>query len=122
VSLLTTLQPGAISDGVVGLLLERQVMALEPCLRKDGVQAIVRGLLRDTLLVYQTTVLPFRRIRVLLKCMELLWKDGNTNYGDTYWTAEHLGDEVLHLLAVEVNRFIFSASVYFNSFVAGHRA
>jgi hypothetical protein len=48
VSLLATLKPGAISDEVIGLLLERQVLALEPYLRKDGMQAVMRGLLRDT--------------------------------------------------------------------------
>jgi hypothetical protein len=48
VSLLATLKPGAISDEVIGLLLEHQVLALEPYLRKDGMQAFMRGLLRDT--------------------------------------------------------------------------
>jgi separase len=101
------------------LLLERQVMALEPCLRKDGVQAIVRGLLRDTLSVYQTTVLPLRRVRMLLKCMEYLWKDGSANYGEICWTPQHLGDEVLHLLAVEVIFSYPSSPACSNSLVAG---
>ncbi|KAG1775528.1 peptidase family C50-domain-containing protein [Suillus placidus] len=101
VSLHTSLKPGIISDEVLGLLLERQISTLEPCLRKDGVQTIVRGLLRDALSVYKATVLPLRRARVLLKCMELLWKDGNANDGETCWTAEHLGEEVLNLLTVE---------------------
>jgi len=116
------LKPGAISDEVVGLLLERQVSALEPCLRKDGVQAIMRGLLRDTLSVYQTTVLPFRRARVILKCMEFLWKNENSSCGETGWTAEHLGNEVSHLLAVEVTRLTFPPVECLNSFVAGPRA
>ncbi|KAG1788751.1 peptidase family C50-domain-containing protein [Suillus plorans] len=101
VSLHTALKPGVISDEVLGLLLERQISTLEPCLRKDSVQTIVRGLLQDVLLVYKATVLPLRRARVLLKCMELLWKDGNANGGETSWTAEHLGEEVLNLLTVE---------------------
>jgi separase len=82
-------------------------MALEPCLWKDGVQAIMRGVLRDTLSVYQSVVLSFQRLRVLLKCMEFLWKDGNANCGETGWTAEHLGDEIVHLLTVEVILFTF---------------
>ncbi|KAG1861269.1 peptidase family C50-domain-containing protein [Suillus subluteus] len=101
VSLHTALKPGVIRDEVLGLLLERQISILEPCLRKDGVQTIVRGLMRDALSVYKATVLPLRRARVLLKCMELLWKDGNANDGETCWTAEHLGEEVLNLLTVE---------------------
>ncbi|KAG2051398.1 hypothetical protein BDR06DRAFT_1022630 [Suillus hirtellus] len=47
------------------------------------------------------TVLPLRRARVLLKCMELLYKDRNANDGETSWTAEHLGEEVLNLLIAE---------------------
>ncbi|KAG2038447.1 peptidase family C50-domain-containing protein [Suillus americanus] len=101
VSLHTTLKPGVIRDEVLGLLLERQISILEPCLRKDGVQTIVRGLMRDALSVYKATVLPLRRARVLLKYMDLLWKDGNANDGETCWTAEHLGEEVLNLLTVE---------------------
>ncbi|KAG1823730.1 peptidase family C50-domain-containing protein [Suillus subaureus] len=101
VSLHTALKSGVIGHEVLGLLLERQISILEPCLRKDGVQTIVRGLLRDALSVYKATVLPLRRARVLLKCMELLWKDGNANDGETCWTAEHLGEEVLNLLTVE---------------------
>lgn len=46
VSLHTALEPGVISGEVLGLLLERQISILEPCLRKYGVQTIVRGLLR----------------------------------------------------------------------------
>ncbi|KAG1826565.1 hypothetical protein EV424DRAFT_1555222 [Suillus variegatus] len=40
----------------------------------------------------QGYVLPLRRARVLLKCMELLYKDRNANDGETSWTAEHLGE------------------------------
>lgn len=72
VSLHTALKPGVISDEVLGLLPERQISTIEPCLRKDSVQTIVRGLLQDTLSVYKATVLPLRRARVLFKCMELL--------------------------------------------------
>ncbi|KAG1731550.1 peptidase family C50-domain-containing protein [Suillus lakei] len=101
VSLFTVLKPGAITDEVLGLLLERQISTLEPCLRKDGVQIILCGLLRDALSVYKATVVPLRRVRVLLKCMEFLWKDGNADGGETCWTAEHLGEEVLQLLTIE---------------------
>ncbi|KAG2136721.1 peptidase family C50-domain-containing protein [Suillus clintonianus] len=101
VSLLTVLKSGAISDEVLGLLLERQISTLEPCIRKDGVEIIVRGLLQDALSVYKAAVLPLPRVRILLKCMEFLWRDGNANGGETRWTAEHLGEEILHLLAVE---------------------
>jgi separase len=119
VSLHTALKPGFISDEVLGLLLERQISILEPCLRKDGVQTIVRGLLRDALSVYKATVLPLRRARVLLKCMELLWKDGNINGGETCWTAEHLGEEVLNLLTVEVTLCLVSASGCYNFSIPG---
>ncbi|KAG1772208.1 hypothetical protein EV702DRAFT_1270701 [Suillus placidus] len=74
VSLHTALKPGIISD--------------EISTRKDSVQTIA-------------TVLALRRARVLLKCMELLCKDGNANDGETCWTVEHLGEEVLNLLTVE---------------------
>ncbi|KAG0699186.1 peptidase family C50-domain-containing protein [Suillus ampliporus] len=97
VSLLAALRPGAISNEVLGLLFERQVSTLEPCLRKDDVQIIVRTLLHDALGAYQAPGLPLRRIRVLLKCMEFLWKVN----AKTYWTAEQLGEEILHLLTVE---------------------
>jgi hypothetical protein len=53
------------------------------------------GLLRDALSVYKAIVLPLRKARVLLKCMELLWNDGNANDGETCWDAEYLG-EFLH--------------------------
>ncbi|KAG2081359.1 peptidase family C50-domain-containing protein [Suillus cothurnatus] len=115
VSLHTALKPGVISDEVLGLLLERQISILEPCLRKDGVQTIVRGLLRDALSVYKTTVLPLHRARVLLKCMELLWKDGNANDGETCWDAEYLGEEVLNLLTVEDLGHDSSAFIAFRS-------
>jgi len=95
-------------------------MALEPCLWKDGVQAVVYGVLRDTLSVYQSATFPFRRLRVILKCMEFLWKDGSAKCGREFWTVEHLGDEVVHLLAVEVT-FLTLSPQYFNSFVSGPR-
>lgn len=62
-------------------------------------QTIVRRLLQDALLVYKATVLLLHRARILLKCMGLLWKDGNINggLGETCWTTEHLGEEVLKL-------------------------
>lgn len=119
VSLHTALRPGVVSDEVVGLLLERQILTLEPCLRKDGVQIIVRGLLRDALSVYKATVLPLRRARVLLRCMELLWKDVNHNGGEPSWTAERLGEEVLNLLNVEVILYLISASGYYNFSIPG---
>ncbi|KAG1717162.1 hypothetical protein EDB19DRAFT_1941531, partial [Suillus lakei] len=101
VSLLTARKPGVITDEVLGLLLERQISTLEPCLRKDSMQIILRGLLRDALSVYKATVIPLHRARVLLKCMEFLLKDGDANGGETCWTAKHLCGEVLQLLAVE---------------------
>ncbi|KAG1748438.1 peptidase family C50-domain-containing protein [Suillus paluster] len=100
VSLLTSLKPGALRGEVLGLLLERQISTLEPCLRKDGVQTIVCALLQDALAAYQATDLPLCRIRVLLKCMEFLWKR-NANDGENHWTAERLGEEGLRLLTVE---------------------
>lgn len=119
VSLLTARKPGVITDEVLGLLLERQISTLEPCLRKDSMQIILRGLLRDALSVYKATVIPLHRARVLLKCMEFLLKDGDANGGETCWTAKHLCGEVLQLLAVEVSLCPISASAYYNLSISG---
>jgi hypothetical protein len=54
--------------------------------------------------------------------MEYLWKNENTNYGEIGWTAEHLGNEVSHLLAVEVTRLTFPPFECLNSLVSGPRA
>jgi hypothetical protein len=51
--------------------------------------------------------------------MELLWKDGNANDGETCWDAEYLGEEVLNLLTVEVFLCVVSASGYHNFSIPG---
>ncbi|KAF9456116.1 peptidase family C50-domain-containing protein [Collybia nuda] len=63
------------NSGIAGALLERQVESLEPHRRKEGVQVIIAGLLKDALGIY-TEDMPIRRARVLLKCINFTYHAG----------------------------------------------
>ncbi|KAF8878488.1 peptidase family C50-domain-containing protein [Gymnopilus junonius] len=78
------LNPGPSSTlldpSVAGALLERQLDSLEPSRWKEGVRCVFIGLLKDALRVYKVGAgaadsMPIRRSRILVRCMEFLYRD-----------------------------------------------
>ncbi|KAF7984668.1 hypothetical protein HWV62_12932 [Athelia sp. TMB] len=85
------------SSSVVGAILERQVESLETSLWKEGVGAVVFGLLQDLMSVYLAHEMPMRRARVLLRQLEVCYKAGL----DGHRHADDIGDEIMELLGRE---------------------
>ncbi|EGO04017.1 hypothetical protein SERLA73DRAFT_84238 [Serpula lacrymans var. lacrymans S7.3] len=89
---------------IIGMVLERQVECLESSLWKDDVKSAVRALLEDALCIYEKSQMPIRRARVLIRCLEFLWKDNGSatkRGGSINWDSEEIGSEALVLLSVE---------------------
>ncbi|KAG6920238.1 hypothetical protein DXG01_005007 [Tephrocybe rancida] len=87
---------GLTDAGVTGVLLERQIESLESARWKDGVPMTISHLLHDTLDVYGPEM-PVRRVRVLLKCLELMYHSG-PNMMSRIGSPEETGAEVEKLL------------------------
>ncbi|KAF9553254.1 hypothetical protein CPC08DRAFT_237548 [Agrocybe pediades] len=70
-----------LDSAIAGLLLERQLDGLEPSLWKDGMRAVFIKLSHDSLKVFDAkaeddrAVIPVRRTRTLVKCLEFLNSD-----------------------------------------------
>ncbi|KAH7929994.1 hypothetical protein BV22DRAFT_1001613 [Leucogyrophana mollusca] len=84
---------------ILAHLLERQLSALEAHMRKDGVRAVVVRLLADALRFYEAHGTPVGRARMLLRCVEFVWRGGGGEGGA--WDGEELGREALSVLASE---------------------
>ncbi|KAG6902753.1 hypothetical protein C0995_011901 [Termitomyces sp. Mi166 len=77
------MEPSAVSlsslhvgdDGVIGALLERQVESLELIRYKENLSKVISHLLGETLKVYGSDM-PVRRARMLVKCLELMYRSG----------------------------------------------
>ncbi|KAG6866775.1 hypothetical protein C0991_011434 [Blastosporella zonata] len=111
------LEPSAVSlstldldAGVSGALLERQIATLESARWKEGVPTTISHLLRDTLNIYGSEM-PVRRVRVLLKCLELMYHGGPTTMpgiGDPESTGAEFDELLLHGVS-DGSRFKFNA-------------
>ncbi|KNZ74935.1 Separin [Termitomyces sp. J132] len=77
------MEPSAVSlnsihvddDGIIGVVLERQVKSLESIRYNENVSKVISHLLGDTLKVYGSDM-PVRRARILVKCLELMYHSG----------------------------------------------
>lgn len=87
---------------VLGPLLERQFNSLEPHLWKEGVANTAKVLLVHALQVYRADM-PLRRARILLRCLELMYRIGDANLSPSDWIPEKMGNEAERLLQHSVS-------------------
>jgi len=97
VSLKSHLDSVGLGPLVLGPLLERQFNSLEPHLWKEGVANIAKVLLLHALQVYHADM-PLRRARILMRCLELMYRIGEANISPTDWVPEQMGNEAERLL------------------------
>ncbi|TFK18247.1 hypothetical protein FA15DRAFT_760707 [Coprinopsis marcescibilis] len=89
---------------VLGIVLEYQFETLLPSRGKEGASRVLVSLLKDALDLYNTSddisgyLMPIRRVRVLLRCLEFLYRDGN----DSSEALSHLGYESVDKIGQEV--------------------
>jgi len=117
VSLHTTLRNAAslqykqshLDASVAGILLERQYCSLHSSRWKEGVQAISIQLLKDVLEIYHSkaedgsTFMPIRRARVLIRCMELVYRDSvNSICTFGFVSVEEMAREIEYLCTMQV--------------------
>lgn len=124
VSLHTTLRRAAsiqdaqsrLDPSIVGILLERQSCSLQPSKWKEGVRAISIQLLKDALDIYHSKaedgsmIMPIRRARVLIQCLEFLYRDSSTDLICTFGfvSVEEMAKEIEHLCTMQVGVFFVS--------------
>ena len=104
--------PTIVDPRIVGALLERQLDSLEPSRWKESVHGVFIRLLQDALDVYRvedsSNGMPVRRARVLVRCMEFVYRD----HGQDGWSifgfanVEEIGCEIDRLVMMSV-RFSF---------------
>lgn len=107
--------PTIVDSRIVGALLERQLDSLEPSRWKESVRGVFVRLLRDALDVYRvedvvdsSNGMPVRRARVLVRCMEFVYRD----HGKDEWSAfgfanvDEVGCEIERLVTVSVRSFL----------------
>lgn len=118
--------PTTIDPRIVGALLERQLDSLEPSRWKESVQRVFVRLLRDALDVYRVVEddsngMPVRRARVLVRCMEFVYRD--PSHGQDGWSAfgfenvDEIGSEIERLVMMSVRFFPFFVVVVFLPFI-----
>jgi separase len=114
--------PTIVDPRIVGALLERQLDSLEPSRWKESVRGVFVRLLRDALDVYRvedvvgsSNGMPVRRARVLVRCMEFVYRD----QGQDEWSAfgfanvDEIGCEIERLVMMSVRfHFLFNLSPF----------
>ncbi|KAI5895597.1 uncharacterized protein SCHCODRAFT_01122301 [Schizophyllum commune H4-8] len=108
---------GLCDAGIVGALLERQIQSLASLRWKESVRAIVRHLLLELLDVYEEALMPLRRIRTLLMCLEFKYHC-NPEEGFGFKSPWDLSVEIQGLLASET----MARDVGLLTFTAQYRA
>ena len=108
--------PTIVDPRIVGVLLERQLDSLEPSRWKESVRGVFVRLLRDALDVYRvdegvidnSNGMPVRRARVLVRCMEFVYRDHGQDECSTFGFAnvDEIGCEIERLVMMSV-RFLF---------------
>jgi separase len=112
--------PSIVDPRIVGALLERQLDSLEPSRWKESVHGVFVQLLQDALDVYRvedvadsSSGMPVRRARVLVRCMEFVYRD----QGQDGWSAfgfanvDEMGCEIERLV-MSVRFFLILACLY----------
>ena len=107
--------PTIVDPRIVGALLERQLDSLESSRWKESVHGVFVRLLRDALDVYRvkdniSNGMPVRRARVLVRCMEFVYRD----HGQDEWSAfgfanvDEIGCEIERLVMMSVRSFLIN--------------
>ena len=118
--------PTIIDPRIVGVLLERQLDSLGPSRWKENVHGVFVRLLRDALDVYRvedvvdsSNGMPVRRARVLVRCMEFVYRD----HGQDGWSAfgfanvDEIGREIERLVMMSVRSFLIIFCRHLNLFI-----
>ena len=114
-----------VHSRIVGALLERQLDSLEPSRWKESVRGVFVRLLRDALDVYRvedvvdsSNRMPVRRARVLVRCMEFVYRD----HGQDEWSrfgfanVDEIGCEIERLVMMSVRSFLIHLCRHSKSF------
>jgi separase len=112
--------PTIVDPRIIGALLERQLDSLEASRWKESVHGVFVRLLRDALDVYRvegvvdsSDGMPVRRARVLVRCMEFVYRD----HGQDEWSAfgftnvDEIGSEIEKLVMMSVRSFLIHLCV-----------
>ena len=110
-----------VDPSIVGALLERQLDSLEPSRWKESVHGAFVRLLQDALEVYHvedvlgsSSGMPVRRARVLIRCMEFVYRDhgqdGWSKFG--FASVEEMGCEIERLVMMSVRSFLIRVCPY----------
>ena len=100
-----------LENDIIGALLERQLISLEPSRWKEGVRAVFVGLLRDVLEIYSVQdgngllLMPIRKARMLCRCLEFAYRDSSVDGISSlgYGTAEEVAMEIERLCTLQVS-------------------
>jgi separase len=111
VSLKAHLMSADLKPGITGGLLERQLDVLEPHLWKEGVRNIVKALLAHALEVYHGEM-PVRRARVLVRCLEFMYRSGPESVRALGWNPEEMGSEIEKLNDRKVRNYPLSPDFF----------
>lgn len=117
--------PTIVDPCIVGALLERQLDSLEPSRWKESVRGVFVRLLQDALDVYRvedvagsSSKMPVRRARVLVRCMEFVYRDHDQDGWSAFGFAniDEMGCEIERLAMMSVRSFpirVWPHSKYF---------
>src|SRR6266545_615432 len=107
---------------ITGALLERQLFSLEPSQWKEGVRNVMLHLLKDALEIYScgtgagaggssVVVMPIRKARVLVHCLEFAYRDSTTAVESVsmfrFENVEEVAGEVERLCTMQVSGIIW---------------
>ncbi|PPQ82925.1 hypothetical protein CVT24_008809, partial [Panaeolus cyanescens] len=95
-----------LPPSALGILLERQLDYLDTIRGKDGVKELSMQVIKDALATYDPAndvKLPVRRSRVLLRCLEFLYREPEAELCRLldFSSVDAIADEVEHLLSSE---------------------
>ena len=106
---------------VLGVVVEYQFEMLLPSRGKEGAKGVLVTLLKDALDLYSTSdgisgyLMPIRRARVLLRCMEFLYRDEDDSREVlsqlAYDSVDQMGQEVLALLNRKVSMYPLAIAI-----------
>ena len=89
-----------LENCIIGALLERQLVSLEPSRWKEGVRAVFIKLLRDALEIYSaqaddgSLLMPIRKARVLVRCLEFAYRDSAVDGLSDLCPVEEMATEI----------------------------
>jgi separase len=96
----------SVSSSVLGVVLERQVICLEQNKWKEHARDAIRATLAELLNIYSPDRMPLRRLRVLVKCLQMGYYSGNISLGPAELDAETILKEIVSLSSRTVSNLL----------------